>query len=445
MGSPLKVNPDLMQFDMQEGFFAVANPLVNNGVRLLSRPQKDILEKIDGQRDINEIAASVNMPFSAVESTINRLNLINAVTDGDVFEIQQYEVNNKFLTLWIHITDRCNLKCSYCYIPTIRKPTDIQEETLDGLRNKLLELVDLYDIEKISLRLAGGEPFSKFSLWKDWVANLKEHFENSPCYLHVGCLTNMTIMNDEILEYVQKYKIGLGISLDGINDWHDKTRIYINGKPSFKTVSQNIKRLQSLGIGFNIMVVASNNNIGGLLEATKYFIEHNIPFRFSDVKGEDFNRQEFREVLSACYQEIETAIESGYEFSRLHSLCDLNFGMVSPNACSMGKNGAAIYVDGGIYFCHTQFGDKEPLGGVISKDDLFTTIRKGQELFLAEEKHEDCMKCRYRLVCASGCPVYRTEDNKSPECELFHSVIPRIFYLMAKERLYKVKRFAGAA
>lgn len=53
-------------------------------------------------------------------------------------------------------------------------------------------------------------------------------------------VSNFTIVNDEILDFLISGKIYLFISLDGGEKEHDKNRVFANNKGSFSRVSHNI-------------------------------------------------------------------------------------------------------------------------------------------------------------------------------------------------------------
>ena len=248
----------------------------------------------------------------------------------------------------------------------------------------------------------------------------------------IGILTNMTILNDEIIDFLKKEKIGLGVSLDGLEEYNDKNRVYANGKGSFKVLKENLTRLKAENIRFGIMTVVSNGNLDGIEELTKFLIENNMSFRFSDVKDTEFDREKFYQKLMSVYDIMEKNIENGFSFKNKHSLCDLNIKSPSENVCSMGINGAAIYLDGSIYFCHTHFGTDKRIGTLFDDKDLLEIIESGNHY--TGTLSPECDECMYKMVCAGGCPVYRV-NGKSLECELFKKTIPRIYKLLAKEKL----------
>lgn len=56
-------------------------------------------------------------------------------------------------------------------------------------------------------------------------------------------VTNGTILNEEILEFLKKHSIKIMVSLSGNNIRHNRRRKFINGRDSFETIGKNIKKL----------------------------------------------------------------------------------------------------------------------------------------------------------------------------------------------------------
>ena len=99
--------------------------------------------------------------------------------------------------------------------------------------------------------------------------------------------------------------------------------------------------------------------------------------------------------------------------------------MINPSTtpCRMGVDACAIYLDGSIYFCHSQFGKNNALGSIFDNIDIVSILKKGLKF---HSLSEECNLCEFKTICVGGCPLYRTKDNKSPMCSIFKSSIPKI-------------------
>lgn len=432
-------NPHLVIRPIEDNFWVVVNTYAANGLKLLNGNQYKIFNSIDNNKSIEIIAAELNTAAKDVESFILMLEKKGIANFSNHFQEPNWSNENpKSLSLWIHTTNKCNLGCSYCYISTLQTTGGMSAETIDQLGVKLLQSANERGLKSVKIRLAGGEPLLQFKNWKGFVEKTKGEFQKINCHFGVAFLTNLTYLDDEIIEFSKRHKIGFGVSLDGYGNYHDLTRKFHNGKGSFEKVDVNLKKLLANGIIPSISTVVNQSNMEGLPSLTKYLIDLNLHFRYSIVHGENLNRERLSEILSECYDIMQNAIyEKDFEFSKKHRLCDLKPSEIFFQTCSSGYSGGAVYVDGGVYFCHVKFGETDLSGSIYDSDDLLTTVLKGQHNL--GSRSDDCMTCNYKYVCTSGCPMYRV-DGKDLSCGLYHQHLPRFYELLGRERLHKIKK-----
>jgi len=332
------------------------------------------------------------------------------------------------LNFWVHLTDNCNLTCDYCYISTLETHKSMSKNAINEFSNKLYKTILKYpNIKTITLKLAGGEPLSKFDYWNSEIQSLIDIFGKQDIKLNIRIVTNLTILNDDIIEFCKINNITFAVSLDGLNEYHDKYRKFKNQKGSYTIIENNLLKLKNSKVLFAILVTISNDNLDGILELVKYLLDNNITFRLADAKGVNIDKVKLLEVLDNCYKLMENY--DNFNIKYKHLLCDLNLIEPSNTPCSMGVSGGAIYINGDIYFCHSQFGSNQSLGNIFETDDLLSLVQKGYKF---HSLSNECQECEFKNICAGGCPLYRTNDNKSPMCEIFKSTIPKI------KKLHKV-------
>lgn len=427
-------SPELLLDPVGDGYAYTVNCSFPNSFRLLNRRQYEILQAINGLDDIQTIANHFKMDSETLEKFLFLLNKTNIVRFDNEFSLPKKPSAPKSLNFWIHTTDACNLGCSYCYISTLNTGKGMTESVRQQLLYKLLEAVKTKGIRHIRLRLAGGEPMGQFNVWKNFIPEARRVLADAGCKFDAGFVTNLTMLNEEIIAFSKEYGIGYGVSLDGVEQMHDATRSFRSGCGSFGIVDTNLRKLLAEGIAVSVNTVVTNLNLMGLPELTRYLIALDIPFRYSIVKGAHINAALLDEYLSPSYAIMQEAIETGWAFSKRYQFCDLKPNEPGFQTCASGFSGGAIYVDGTFKYCHVQFGDDNaPSNSIFNEDlDLVDMIASGEHHEGA--KSDDCKKCRYRSVCTSGCPVYRI-DGKDPQCSLYHRFIPKYYELQAKERI----------
>lgn len=432
-------NPHLVVREIDDGFYTIVNTYSTNGLKIINSNQFQIFDKVDGIKNIEEIAHDLDLEVQAVEQVLNMLAPKEIIRFDKSFSEPNWENQNpKSLNLWIHTTNKCNLGCSYCYISTLQTTGGMSRETIEQLGTKILQTAKERSLKAVKIRLAGGEPLLQFRNWRDFIISTKEEFRKIDCDFGVAFLTNLTYLDNDIIEFSKQHKIGFGVSLDGYGNYHDLTRKFHNGKGSFDKVDQNLRKLLASGIKPSVSTVVNQANMEGLPTLTQYLIDLNLHFRYSIVHGEYLNRERLSEILTECYDIMQDAIyQKDFEFSKKHRLCDLKPSEIFFQTCSSGYSGGAVYVDGGVYFCHVKFGEGDLSGSIYDNEDLLTTVLKGQHNL--GYRSDDCMKCNYKYVCTSGCPMYRV-DGKDLSCGLYHHHLPRFYELLGRERLHKIKK-----
>ncbi|EHQ29831.1 radical SAM/SPASM domain-containing protein [Mucilaginibacter paludis] len=427
-------SPELLLNPVSDDYAYAVNCSFPNSFRLLNRRQFEILQAVNGRDDLQAIAKRCGIDSEALKKFLLLLNQTEIIGFDDIFSVPQKPAAPKSLNFWIHTTNACNLGCSYCYISTLNTGKGMTEVVRQQLLHKLLEAVQVKGIRHIRLRLAGGEPMGQFNLWKTFIPEAKEALADAGCKFDVGFVTNLTLLNDEIITFSKQYCIGYGVSLDGVETIHDATRSFRSGCGSFGIVHDNLRKLLVNGIAVSVNTVITNLNLTGLPELTRYLIALDIPFRYSIVKGEKIHAELLEEYLSASYAIMQEAIANGWQFSKRYQFCDLKPNELGFQTCASGFSGGAIYVDGSFKYCHVQFGDDSTQAQSIFDEglDLVDMIASGEHH--EDAKSDDCKKCRYRSVCTSGCPVYRV-DGKDPQCSLYHRFIPKYYELQAQERM----------
>lgn len=429
-----QLSPALLFKQVGDNHAYVVNCSYPNSFRLLNNAQYRILQSVNGLEDIEIIAKNLLVEPEQLSQFFTMLEKTEIIRFDKGFTQPQKPEKPKSLNFWIHTTDTCNLGCGYCYISTLNTSKGMTNAVREQLLYKLVETVKRQKLKSIKFRLAGGEPLSQFKSWKQFIPYAKKALQEVGCGFEVSFLTNLTLLNDEIIDFSKECHLGFGVSLDGVGDTHDLTRRYLSGNGSFNVVDRNLRRLLSQNIPVSVNTVITNQNLAGLPALTQYLIALDVPFRYSIVKGEDIDAIQLENHLKASLSIMREAIQSGWSFSKRFQFCDLKPNDLGFQTCASGFSGGAIYVDGTLKYCHVEFGQETASSFTIfdEQKDLVEMIELGKHE--EDKKSEDCKKCRYKHICTSGCPVYR-KDDKDPQCSLYHQFIPLYFELQALERL----------
>ncbi|WP_320820305.1 radical SAM/SPASM domain-containing protein [Thalassolituus sp.] len=364
--------------------------------------------------------------FSEVE--VSRLISEEILVPYDKSEDYQSPFFTEVLNFWLQVTDKCNLDCSYCYIPSLNSKNTIRSDLFELLNKKIIEVPGL---KTVNLKIAGGEPLLSFSKWKKGVVELRENLLKEKIELNMRLISNLTVLTDEMIEFFNHYQVSVSISLDGLGTFNDKNRIYIGSrKGTYATIKKNLDRLLINDIKPSVMVTATSENREGIRDLISFLVDRDITFRIADAKGGGISSDEFESLMDSSMSVLKEGVKASYPISRRVVFSDLRTHYPSSTPCSMGKNGAAIYLDGSVYFCHTEFEKGSPVGHLEENENLLGIIRRGKE------KHyglsDDCRSCEYRLICAGGCPLYRV-NGKSPMCGAYKKILKSVLDLYDQE------------
>jgi len=165
------------------------------------------------------------------------------------------------------ITQQCNLRCKYCYVgkEASSMPLEQAQRSID------LTFQRAPKGENIDFAFFGGEPLIEFPK----IRMITEYIENHPDYdqkhVQLTIVTNGTIFNDEIAEFVREHQIAFGISCDGSPEVHDRFRIYPGGKDSSQRVAQTIRKAVREFSRVMVNAVYRPETVEALPETVDYF------------------------------------------------------------------------------------------------------------------------------------------------------------------------------
>lgn len=342
------------------------------------------------------------------------------------------------LTAWLHLTDRCNLQCSYCYLPHVQE--DMTLETGKAAIDSVFWSAAKHDFKRVKLKYAGGEPLIRFPLIVE-LHTYASHLAKQGGFVLEGIvLSNGTLLTDAMAESLRSLDIQLMISLDGLGNYHDSHRHYASGRGSFKTVSVSIERALVNGILPNISITVSSRTIDGLPGLMQWILERGLAFDLNFYRENDFSLHQLDMALDeekiiqgmlAAFIVVEANLPRR---NLLAGMIDrVNMNLSHEYVCGVGQNYLVFDQNGQVAKCQMLM--HKPVGN-IHEDDLLLAVnsdRMGVQNIPVREKSA-CQHCEWRHWCAGGCPLetYRVSgryDVKSPNCNIYQTLFPEALRL----------------
>ncbi len=339
----------------------------------------------------------------------------------------------KTLAAWLHITDRCNLRCDYCYLPHLRK--DMSLETGRKAIEATFRSAVKHGFSAVKLKYAGGEALIRFELVEQLHQYAKELAERYGLALDGVVLSNGTLLTAQIVQTMQALGLRLMISLDGLGEHHDVQRKYAGGRGSFEDVSRGVGVALAHGLLPDVSITVSGRNAEGLAEMVAWTLARDLPFSLNFYRENELSssladlkldEEKIIEGMLAAYQVMEANLPRR---SLLASIVDRS-NLAAPHlrTCGVGQSYLVFDYHGRVSKCQMQL--HQPVT-TVQADDPLALIRAdslGIQNLSVEEK-EGCRDCEWKYWCTGGCSLatFRATgryDIKSPNCRIYKALYP---------------------
>lgn len=149
------------------------------------------------------------------------------------------------------IASRCNLDCTYCYEYNMGDttwqdmPKFMAVDVAQRAANRILEHCRTHDFRNVDISLHGGEPLA---VGRERLAELVQAIRQvlePHCRLSIGMQTNAVLLDERMLEVIERERVAVGVSLDGPPAVNDKARIYHDGRGSGHQVEAALRLIQT--------------------------------------------------------------------------------------------------------------------------------------------------------------------------------------------------------
>ncbi|MCB9593099.1 MAG: His-Xaa-Ser system radical SAM maturase HxsB [Sandaracinaceae bacterium] len=122
------------------------------------------------------------------------------------------------------VTLRCNETCVYCHASRADMDATHTDMTPE-IAEKAVDLAFMSTSPSITIEFQGGEPLVRYDLVKHIIEYAKAKNETAGKTVEFTMVSNLSLMDDEKLDYLLEHKVQMCTSIDGPKDLHDKQRI----------------------------------------------------------------------------------------------------------------------------------------------------------------------------------------------------------------------------
>ena len=337
----------------------------------------------------------------------------------DRYENLAYDYKNNsnvIKALCLHVAHTCNLNCSYCFASQGKYQGDRAVMSFEVGKQAFDFLIANSGTRRnLEVDFFGGEPLMNWDVVKQLVAYArsieKEHNKN----FRFTLTTNGLLIDDEVIDFLNKEMSNVVLSLDGRKEVHDFFRKDYAGKGSYDRIIPKFKRLVESRGGKNYYMrgTFTHNNVDFTED-----IFHMADLGFTELSMEpvvcapddpcaltDEDLPKLFEQYEILAKEMIKRNKEGRPFTFYHYMIDLKNGPCiykRITGCGSGTEYMAVTPWGELFPCHQFVGDpKYSLGniwdGVKNKEcqDEFRSCNA--------YAREECRDCWAKLYCSGGC------------------------------------------
>ena len=267
-------------------------------------------------------------------------------------------------------------------------------------------------------------------------------------YLRPGCTvrndlqTNGTRIDDEWAQFFRENKFGVGVSLDGPREIHDRQRLNASGQPSFDRVLGGLDTLKRHGIPLSILMVVDEDTLAlGPNKVFDFFLEvgikkygclaakpHVNPGARPGTPAKHYvEPRRMTEFLCSLYDRWLEHGDPEIQIREIHSVI-ARFENTKRGFCTLEGDCLGHYFiaepNGDLAHCDLFLGDPSYSFGNIMETS-FSEILNGANLKRLRTENAAAISklrsCREFSTCMGGCPhdryiSYRHNPDHTEKC-----------------------------
>ncbi|KAF0163524.1 MAG: radical SAM family protein [Rhodocyclaceae bacterium] len=330
--------------------------------------------------------------------------------------------------VYVNPTERCNLDCTYCYIPrTMRR--DGEHMTADRLLAALERLKAYFATvmpagRKPRIIFHGAEPLMN----RDALFAAIDAYGDDYVF---GVQTNATLLDDSTLRFLTERRVSIGLSLDGpLAEITDATRLTFGGRSVHDKVLAAMDALRGYD-AWSVIATCTSKNIDQLVPLVELFHARQVPTcMLNAVRCTLPGARSVKPADDALAAHFIAAVERSHalfcESGRklvVANFANILLAILAPTArrlmcdispCGGGRAFFALAPDGGLFPCSEFIGLPAFEGGNLfrdSIDDVLASPAFAKVTGRDVDKFAPCSTCAIRHFCGAPCPAEAHEMN----------------------------------
>ncbi|MCR5041629.1 MAG: thioether cross-link-forming SCIFF peptide maturase [Clostridia bacterium] len=355
--------------------------------------------------------------------------------------------------LCLHVAHTCNLTCAYCFAGQGRYHGRDAVMSFETGKRALDFLIENSGTRRnLEVDFFGGEPLMVFDTVKHLVSYARSREKETGKNFRFTLTTNGMLIDDEVIDFVNRECSNVVLSLDGRKEIHDRYRVDRSGRGSWDIVVPKFQKLVAARGGKNYYIrgTFTHHNPDFLKD-----VQVMLDLGFDSLSMEpvvcapddpcaltDEDMPVVLEQYEALARLMKRRAAEGRPFTFYHYMIDLRGGPCvykRVSGCGSGTEYMAVTPSGDLYPCHQFVG--EPgfrLGSVFG--GVENTAVRDKFASCNVYAREKCRSCWARLYCSGGCAANAYHATGSVlgvydyGCELFKKRMECAIALAASEQ-----------
>lgn len=356
-------------------------------------------------------------------------------------EIVPYNAINVLL----EVTERCNLRCAYCFHANSGYAANIMSEEVFRL---ICELV-FPQHSHIQMLWHGGEPLAVERPYIEKLLNIqKDYIERYGNKVINTIQTNGTLIDEDVVNMLFENDFSVGISFDGPTNevTRGRTQDVLHGLKILK--ERDVKHV-------GVITVVSGVNVNSLLDSYELMKEMGVHVDYNSIvltggasadsalrlDLNDFNESMIN-LFDAWFDDESCSITVNPFYSYVHDIVLDSSSKCWHTSC-LGR-WINIKPSGDVFPCSREFPAEYSYGNVkvVSTMDELLSSKSFQSLLGdTVSRREKCMrKCRLYKHCQGGCTCNALTESGITEIGGFHCLAYQTLFSHAESRVANAMR-----
>ena len=350
------------------------------------------------------------------------------------------------------LTNRCNLRCTYCYASggegaAQSLSLELAQVAIDRAYQNAAELGQPHF--ELTFH-GGGEPVQAWKTLRKATAYARS--KDLPCRTS---LVSNGVWTARQREWILNNLDSLSISFDGGQTTQDRQRPFPSGRGSFKAVMRTIEALDKAGFSYGIRMTATAPWRRRLPEDVRFICEETgcpgmqVEPAFNTRRGE--HQGPIQEESEAFVDAFMEAFEIASQADRRLTYSGARPWLLTQAFCTAPYGALIVNAAGNLVACYEITGENHPLvemstvGRIVDSQVVIDHQAQSALLTYLEGKSATCRECFCYWHCAGDCytrSFYAQASGRrgaNPRCYMNREITARIllWYIMTGDGVWQ--------